>query len=109
MRIRGPRIAVCLLLLAGGAGPVFAANAWHTSTITQLYPWQDGRIALKFASASGCVAADQYHYLQANQEAVTEDAFKHMYAAALLAKATEASVTIFYDTATCYIRRMIVK
>jgi hypothetical protein len=90
-----------------------AAESWHTSTIKWVYPFADGTFVLTFeTNAADCTNANpnKYHYVTFNQNGMTEEGAKKLYAAALMALATDKTVTVAFDNASygCYINRLIV-
>lgn len=99
---------VLLYLTSWGA---YAAEVWHTSTIKMLYPLADGSFVLIFdVNAPACTNGntDKYHYVTPSQNAMTVEGAKKMYAAAMMAMATEKSVQLAFDdaTASCYVNRL---
>ncbi len=91
-----------------------AANVWHTSRITLIYPLPDGTIILAFAEdAPTCQnpASPKYHVLGAGLNGVTADAQKNMYSAALTAFSTGAAVSVYFDelSASCTINRLYIR
>jgi hypothetical protein len=88
-----------------------AADVWHTATIKFIYPQGDGSFVLIFNSdAASCtsVSNPDYYTVRANTNGVTAEGLKLMYAAALMAKASDREVTINFSTSTneCAINRL---
>lgn len=101
---------ILLCLLSWGA---HAAEIWHTSTIKMLYPVADGSFVLIFdVNAPACTNTntDKYHSVTPSQNAMTVEGAKKIYAAAMMAMATEKSVQFAFDdsTASCYVNRLAV-
>lgn len=101
--------SICMLLGEG----VHATETWHTSTIKYVYPLASGGFVLIFdTDAAACTNPNvgKYHYVTPNQNGLTEEGATKMYAAALLALATDKTVTIAFDDATvgCYVNRLMV-
>lgn len=95
------------------AASAFAATHWHASTIKSVYPHGNGTIVLVLnTDAASCTTTtpgvEKQHHLVVGQNGVTAEGLKHLYAAALLAKATGASVTLVYSDEPdyCYVSRI---
>ena len=105
----------CLLALCGLAlsSNAVAVESWLTSTIRAVYPLGDGTFVLMFdTNAADCTntATYKYHQVSPNQNGVTDEGAKKIYAAALAALAADKTVQVAFDNATsaCYINRLIV-
>lgn len=90
-----------------------AAETWHTSTIKYLYPLADGTFVLVFdVNAPACTNTNtnKYHYVIPSQNGMTDEGARKIYAAALMAMATDKAVQFTFDdaTSTCYINRLVV-
>lgn len=100
---------ISISALAGVASTAHAADVWFTSTLAYVYPQGDGGFVLVFNDASpDCLHASQYHYVRVNQNGVTEEGKRMMYAAALSAKVSGSRLTIFFDPASgsCYVSKL---
>jgi hypothetical protein len=92
---------------------VHAAEAWHTSRVSAVYPLGEGSFVLQFAvDATACLSQNQpkYYYVTVGQNGVNAEGAKRMYAAALLAFAQDLPVTLAFqtDSSGCYINRLAV-
>ncbi len=101
------------IFLAALSSAALATETWHTSTIKYVYPLADGTYVLIFdTNAPTCTSTttDKYHYVIPSQNGMTDEGAKKIYAAALLALATDKAVQIAFDDATtnCYINRLSV-
>lgn len=90
-----------------------AAEVWHTSTIKYVYPQADNTFVLIFdtnAPACTSTATNKYHLVAPSQNGMTDEGAKKIYAAALLAMATDKAVQFAFDdsTTSCYINRLMV-
>lgn len=107
------RALLCALLVVFGIGTVHADIAFFTSKVTRVYPLADGRFILAFADQPATctnTAAMKSFYVQVGQQGVTTKGADYLYAAALSAAATGATVIVYFDTATafCFINKMAV-
>ena len=110
-RVAGLVAVLCLAVL--WVGKSTAANVWHQSVITHVYPQPDGGIVLSFATdAPTCTNASnpKYYYIKVGENGVTADGLKNMYALALTAAVAGQTVSFVFDDSTtgCYINRMSV-
>lgn len=101
-------ILLCAVLWVGQAS---AANVWHQSVITLIYPQPDGGVVLTFMSDSPtCTNASnpKYYYIKVGENGVTTDGMKNMYALALTAATNGQTVNVVFDDSTsgCFINRM---
>ena len=99
------------ILFAGLAPVLQAADVWHRSTLKAIYPLADGNYILSFTSdAPGCTSTNspKYHYVFVNENGISEEASKKIYAASLLAYSLGQSVSIVYNdtTSSCFINRL---
>jgi hypothetical protein len=99
------------ILMTVLATRVDAVEAWHTSTVRQVYPLAEGAFVLTFATESAsCTSASspKYYYVAAGQNGVTADGLRNMLAVALTAFAMGRPVSIAFESATsaCYINRL---
>ena len=73
------------------------AAVWFTSTVAYVYPWGDGNFILVFNDDSpSCQHASKFHRVSVNQNGVTEEGKRMMYAAALAAKAERSVPDLDY-------------
>jgi hypothetical protein len=104
--------AACAL---GFAVPATATDWWWTSTLSKVYPLQDGSVVLIFAADSpNCPAAGpgKYHYIAVGSNGVTSDGLKAMLATSLTAFAAGRQVTINFSDSSptaCYINRLFIQ
>ncbi|MCG7534892.1 hypothetical protein [Pseudoalteromonas sp. OOF1S-7] len=101
------------------AASSFAASAsakWHNSKIDTLYPLSKGGFVIAFeTNAPDCSQAvnisNKYHYVEVDQNGMTQEGANKIYSLALMAAASGKSLTVNYDSATdkCYINRAYVK
>jgi hypothetical protein len=85
------------------------AETWFTSTIAYVYPFADGSFVLVFDDDSpSCQHASKYHRVAVNQNSVTEEGKRMMYASALAAKASGSRLSIAFDESNgnCYVNRL---
>lgn len=106
--IRKVCIAAVLFSLATHS---LAAHVFHTSTIKEIYPLDDGAfILILTADSAACTSASSpNHYrVQIGESGVTELGLKNMLAVAMLAAAAGMEITIVFDDSTsgCYINRL---
>ncbi|WP_125717547.1 response regulator receiver protein [Pseudoalteromonas rubra] len=97
----------------------FGANAsgkWHESKIHTLYPTSSGGFVITFKSnapdcAPNTTAENKYHYVEAGKNAMTPEGVDKVYSLALMAAASDKSISIFYDSTSsmCYVNRAYVK
>lgn len=90
-----------------------AAEVSLVSTIMRIYPLASGSFVLVFdAESPSCTngGIPKYHYVTVNQNSVTDQGAKNIYAAALLALASDKQVTVVFSdsTSSCYINRLYV-
>lgn len=89
-----------------------ATERWHASTLRAVYIVGDDVLLAFNADAQYCTApaGPKYHYMSVGQNGVTQEGFKRMYAAALMAFSTGAPVQMEYDDATtnCFVNRIYV-
>lgn len=103
-------LAVAILLPC--LAPVLeAADVWHTSTLKAIYPLADGNYILSFTNdASGCTSTSspKFHYVFVDENGMSAEASKKIYAAALLAYSLGQPVSIAYNDATsnCFVNRL---
>ena len=103
------------ICLAAFSSASLAVETWHTSTLKYVYVLADGGFVLIFdTSPSTCTstATDKYFYVIPTQNGMTVEGAKKIYAAALMAMATDKAMQVAFDNATsnCYINRgMVVK
>lgn len=103
------------ICLAAFSSASLAVDTWHTSTLKYVYALADGGFVLIFdTSAPSCTstATDKYFHVIPTQNGMTVEGAKKIYAAALMAMATDKAMQFAFDNATsnCYINRaMIVK
>lgn len=101
-------VAICLSPAAN------AVESWHTSTIRWIYPQASGDFIVVFdTNAPDCPntnTSNKYHYVVVNQNGMTEEGAKKIYAAAMMALAMDKTVYAVFDnaTASCYINRLVV-
>lgn len=111
MKIAQALIAgICLIALSCAS---FAAEVRHTSTIKSVYPQANGTFVIVFdTNALTCTntAAGKYHSVAPLHNGMTDEGTKKLYAAALMALATDKAVMVAFDDATsdCYVNRLIV-
>lgn len=71
------------------------AETWFTSTVAYVYPFGDGIFVLVFDDDSpSCQHASKFHRVAVNQNGVTDEGKRMMYAAALAAKASGSRLSI---------------
>jgi len=104
-------IMIATGLISSGA---MAADVWHTSTIKTIYPNGNGSWIITLdsdSSSCGNTENPKRYAVATSQNGVTDDGNKKMYAAALMAKAMESTVTIIFSDSTtdCLINRLIVQ
>lgn len=107
------KLIVTSMLLFFASTTGFAADVWITSKIKAVYPLGDGNFVLMFNdSPAACTntGTPKYLYVTANQNGVTEEGSKKMYAAALTAAASGKDVSALFSdsTSSCYINRLSV-
>lgn len=108
------RFHIAAIALAAAIAPLAPAAAGlveHVSTIDSVYPLADGSFIIIFddnAAACPNTKSRKYHFVAVNQLGVTEQAAKQIYAAALLALATDKQVRVYFDDSTpyCWIDRL---
>ena len=88
-----------------------AAEWWHTSAVTRVYPIADGRVALIFETDHAqCTNANspKYYYFGVGFNSVTQQGFTNMLSVALAATMSGRDLIIAFDDSTslCYINRM---
>lgn len=86
-----------------------AAEVWFESTLTYVYPDGDGSFVLVFNEDSpNCQHGAKFHRVRVNQNGVTEEGKRMMYAAALAAKVSGSRLQIVFDDAStsCYVSRL---
>jgi hypothetical protein len=94
---------------------VGATERYHTSTLKSVYPQGNGDFVLVFdTDTTQCALASgspKYQYVVVGQNGVNAEGSKKIYAAALSAVITRATVDIAFDDATvyCYINRLVVR
>jgi hypothetical protein len=98
------------MLMACGAN---AAESWGSSTVKWLYPQADGSFVLVLnTNPPGCTAIglDKYLYVMPSQNGMTVEGAKKVYAAAMMAMATDMTVQVAFDDSTpnCYVNRLLV-
>lgn len=103
--------ALALALAIAPLTPVSASLVEHVSTIESVYSMADGSFIIIFddnAAACPNTKSRKYHFVAVNQLGVTEQAAKQIYAAALLALATDKQVRVYFDDSTpyCWIDRL---
>jgi len=105
--------ALAAIALSTHTGSAWSADVWHTSTIRWVYPQADGSFVLAFdVDSASCpnIGVPKYHTVAVNQNGVTEEGAKKIYAAALLALASDKQVQLNFSdlTTSCYINRLLV-
>ena len=90
-----------------------AAERWHTSTISMVYPLDSGDFVVIFSVDStycSSTGTPKYMYVAVGQNGVTASGAAKIYAAALTAFALGKQFTIAFDDSTpsCYVNRAAV-
>lgn len=106
-------VSLTLIVLVTQGSRVLAADVWHTATVRSVYPQASGSFVLTFdtdSAACTSTSSPKYYYVVVNQNSVTEEGAKKIYAAALLAVASDKQLQVnFSDLTTyCYINRVAV-
>jgi hypothetical protein len=102
--------AILLMFLA--ASTAQAADVWHASTISSVYPQADGAFIVTFHTNSpSCTSPSNYYTVRVSQNGMTDEGARRIYAASLTALALGKTVNInFSDTTTsCYVNRLSVE
>jgi len=107
------RNVLVFIVLGCASGAAWSASIWHKSTIRTVYPQADGSFVLRL-SADSVDCSNQnvpkYYKVATDQNGVTDEGRRQMYAAALAAAAAGKEVTINFDsdTTSCYVNRLLV-
>ncbi|MCG7561661.1 MULTISPECIES: response regulator receiver protein [Pseudoalteromonas] len=93
-----------------------ASGKWHTSKLHTVYPTSQGGFVLTFkTNAPDCSqtvnSAHKYHYVEVNKHSMTMEGANKIYSLALMAAASNKSMSFFYDSTSdkCYINRAYVQ
>lgn len=103
---------IASLVAVAVASPVAAADRWHSSKISTIYPQANGSFILTFlADDSYCTngSSPKYYLVAVGSNSVTADGAKQLFATALAAAAQGRTISFVYDDATsnCYINRLV--
>jgi hypothetical protein len=101
---------ILLACLGFGLSAIANAEAWHTSTIKQVYPLGDGSFVLIMtvdAAACSGTPGSKYHYVRPGVNGVTSDGVRAMLATALTAFALGKTVSMAFDetSSSCDVNR----
>lgn len=105
------RSGLCLFVAAFLPQGGYAAEQTKISHVTAVYPQANGSFVISLADEPlACTSAyvPKRMHVKVGENSVTADAAKQMYAAALVALATDLFVFVVYDDATssCFINRL---
>ena len=97
-------VGVCVLIVIGFAQSANAANVWHTSRITRIYPTGGGNsFVLRFETPSPtCANANSYFYARVGYNGLTVEGAKTLLAVAMLGMSLDKPVGVLFDNASNY-------
>jgi hypothetical protein len=106
-------IAASILVACAVSAEIHAAERWHGSTITNVYPLSNGGFILNFSVDNAYCSnsnSPRYYYVSVGENGMTAEGLKLLFAASLAAAAGKNTVSFVFDDATsyCYINRLSV-